>query len=82
MRMFGLAFRFRRLFQARFFSNLPTSLTEEPHISNEDDRRPEEPTEGECCGSGCERCVWSVYFENLVEWQDRQAAAEKEQKKD
>jgi hypothetical protein len=23
------------------------------------------PGDGECCGNGCERCVWTVYQEQL-----------------
>ncbi|KAJ4714277.1 UPF0651 protein, mitochondrial [Melia azedarach] len=26
---------------------------------------PEKPEPGDCCGSGCVRCVWDVYYEEL-----------------
>ncbi|KAI3420635.1 Glutaredoxin domain-containing protein [Psidium guajava] len=26
---------------------------------------PERPSPGDCCGSGCVRCVWDVYYEEL-----------------
>ncbi|KAH7692666.1 Cytochrome-b5 reductase protein [Dioscorea alata] len=26
---------------------------------------PEKPLPGDCCGSGCMRCVWDVYYEEL-----------------
>lgn len=26
---------------------------------------PEKPDPGDCCGSGCVRCVWDVYYEEL-----------------
>jgi hypothetical protein len=32
-------------------------------------QEPREPTDGECCGSGCERCVWTVYWEEQQSWQ-------------
>ncbi|KZV41243.1 hypothetical protein F511_28658 [Dorcoceras hygrometricum] len=30
---------------------------------------PEKPLPGDCCGSGCVRCVWDVYYEELEEYQ-------------
>lgn len=39
-------------------------------------RRPEEPDPHECCGRGCEFCVWTVYYEDLQAYQ-RAVAAEK-----
>ncbi|CAK7336938.1 unnamed protein product [Dovyalis caffra] len=29
---------------------------------------PEKPEPGDCCGSGCARCVWDVYYEELEEY--------------
>ncbi|XP_027346668.1 uncharacterized protein LOC113858298 [Abrus precatorius] len=29
---------------------------------------PEKPDPGDCCGSGCVRCVWDVYYEELEEY--------------
>jgi len=26
---------------------------------------PEKPEPGDCCGSGCVRCVWDVYYDEL-----------------
>ncbi|XP_015696464.2 vegetative cell wall protein gp1 [Oryza brachyantha] len=26
---------------------------------------PEKPLPGDCCGSGCVRCVWDVYYDEL-----------------
>ena len=32
---------------------------------------PVEPELDECCGSGCERCVFDVYQERLERWRRR-----------
>ncbi|KAL7104586.1 hypothetical protein ACP275_08G254900 [Erythranthe tilingii] len=29
---------------------------------------PEKPLAGDCCGSGCVRCVWDVYYDELEEY--------------
>ncbi|KAL6993483.1 hypothetical protein U1Q18_011599 [Sarracenia purpurea var. burkii] len=29
---------------------------------------PEKPLPGDCCGSGCVRCVWDVYYEELEDY--------------
>ena len=29
---------------------------------------PEKPFPGDCCGSGCVRCVWDIYYEELEEY--------------
>ncbi|KAF9678246.1 hypothetical protein SADUNF_Sadunf07G0015000 [Salix dunnii] len=29
---------------------------------------PEKPEPGDCCGGGCVRCVWDVYYEDLEEY--------------
>lgn len=29
---------------------------------------PEKPLPGDCCGSGCETCVWDTYFDQLQEY--------------
>ncbi|KMT09501.1 hypothetical protein BVRB_6g129690 [Beta vulgaris subsp. vulgaris] len=26
---------------------------------------PEKPEAGDCCGSGCVRCVWDIYYDEL-----------------
>jgi hypothetical protein len=37
--------------------------------------RPTEPAPEECCGNGCERCVWTTYWEELAEWEAAQPPA-------
>lgn len=34
---------------------------------------PDMPGESECCESGCERCVWTVYQEEKREYERRYA---------
>lgn len=29
---------------------------------------PEKPEPGDCCGSGCVRCVWDIYYDELEEY--------------
>jgi len=29
---------------------------------------PEKPLPGDCCGSGCETCVWDTYFDQLQDY--------------
>ncbi|XP_059440690.1 UPF0651 protein P31B10.02, mitochondrial [Corylus avellana] len=29
---------------------------------------PEKPLPGDCCGSGCVRCVWDLYYEELEDY--------------
>lgn len=31
--------------------------------------KPEEPGLDECCGSGCVRCVYDIYYEKLEKWE-------------
>nr|CCC52502.1 putative oxidoreductase-protein [Trypanosoma vivax Y486] len=33
-------------------------------------RRPREPGPDECCGSGCTRCVWDVYFDQVMKYNE------------
>lgn len=49
-------------------------------------QRPKPPVEGECCGRGCEFCVWVHYDQALrrygaalAQWQKRQEPAETEE---
>ncbi|KAF5791302.1 putative Oxidoreductase-like domain-containing protein [Helianthus annuus] len=42
--------------------------TKETQKSPEIPPPPEKPLPGDCCGSGCVRCVWDVYFEELAEY--------------
>jgi Oxidoreductase-like protein, N-terminal len=37
---------------------------------------PIEPAPEECCGKGCEECVWTVYWNNLREYEIIEAAKE------
>ncbi|GMP92039.1 hypothetical protein CsSME_00042439 [Camellia sinensis var. sinensis] len=30
--------------------------------------QPEKPLPGDCCGSGCVRCVWDVYYAELEDY--------------
>lgn len=32
-------------------------------------KRPREPLPGDCCGNGCARCVWDVYYDKLAEYE-------------
>ena len=32
-------------------------------------KKPTEPEPGDCCGTGCARCVWDIYFDKLAEWE-------------
>jgi hypothetical protein len=36
--------------------------------------RPEAPLPGECCGRGCERCVYVYYDEAVERWEQKVAA--------
>lgn len=37
---------------------------------------PKMPDANECCGNGCNDCVWLTYFEEYSEYKKSQAAAE------
>lgn len=44
-------------------------------------KKPEEPDPNSCCGGQCVNCVWTVYFEQLQEYEEameKQAALQKE----
>ncbi|KAF3962004.1 hypothetical protein CMV_013441 [Castanea mollissima] len=43
-------------------------LEEEEEESKKLPPPPEKPLPGDCCGSGCVRCVWDVYYEELEEY--------------
>ena len=36
--------------------------------------KPLPPGDYECCESGCDRCVWDIYREDLQEWEQQQKA--------
>ncbi|CAM0952598.1 unnamed protein product [Alopecurus aequalis] len=37
---------------------------------------PEKPLPGDCCGSGCVRCVWDIYYDELQDYKKALAAHE------
>lgn len=37
------------------------------------------PNPNECCGNGCEPCIWDIYREELRKWQEEQAKADEEE---
>ena len=41
---------------------------------------PREPSPEECCGNGCQTCVWTIYFEEDVEYREKLEEFEKQQK--
>lgn len=42
--------------------------------------RPREPLPGECCGCGCERCVYTYYEEAIRRWETKVARLREEYK--
>ncbi|XP_020202852.1 uncharacterized protein LOC109788519 [Cajanus cajan] len=51
----------------------PHPIQPKPHDTNQNPPKqipppPEKPEPGDCCGSGCVRCVWDVYYEELEEY--------------
>ena len=52
-------------------------------LMKEDDclgEAPEKPLPGDCCGSGCIRCVWDIYFEELEVYNAKKSALENAKK--
>lgn len=43
----------------------------ETHAGLELPPRPQEPAPEECCGRGCERCVYVYYEEALLRWEEK-----------
>ena len=43
---------------------------------------PTPPEPHECCGNGCEPCVWDIYREALRKWQEAQQALNETASKD
>ncbi|MFL0805887.1 MAG: oxidoreductase-like domain-containing protein [Oceanobacter sp.] len=41
--------------------------------------KPLPPGDFECCESGCSRCVWDVYLEDLQEWKQQQQQQQQQQ---
>lgn len=48
----------------------PHALTDDnnPNPPKEIPPPPEKPEPGDCCGSGCVRCVWDIYYEELEQY--------------
>jgi cytochrome-b5 reductase len=44
--------------------------------------KPEPPDASECCGNGCDPCVYDIYAEKLAEWARRVEAIEVLQRTD
>ena len=43
--------------------------------------KPLPPGDYECCESGCDRCVWDIYREDLQEWEQQQQQLQQQQQK-
>lgn len=68
------------IFNPKFMAQKPDSppiqskLEEEKKVEQSEEMPkgvpppPEKPLPGDCCGSGCVRCVWDVYYEELEEY--------------
>ncbi|MDZ7693660.1 MAG: oxidoreductase-like domain-containing protein [Balneolaceae bacterium] len=44
-------------------------------------KEPEKPLPTDCCGSGCERCVYDIYVEQLKQYKAWKKSQSKEQQK-
>ncbi|WP_221796494.1 oxidoreductase-like domain-containing protein [Oceanobacter mangrovi] len=42
------------------------------------DDKPLPPGDNECCESGCDRCVWDIYREEVAEWEAARKAREQQ----
>ena len=51
-----------------------SGMTDMADVFDPEPLPPQAPGENECCGSGCERCVWVVHAEETAHW--RQAHAD------
>ncbi|GAU31205.1 hypothetical protein TSUD_210630 [Trifolium subterraneum] len=54
-------------------SNIPAPHPIQPKPNSEAEKKeipppPEKPESGDCCGSGCVRCVWDIYYDELEEY--------------
>ena len=61
----------------------PPRLSDSTHGPDDRPLPPRAPEQGECCQSGCERCVYDVYWdaysayeEALKAWEARQGSAD------
>ncbi|TKY55859.1 Oxidoreductase, N-terminal [Spatholobus suberectus] len=67
-----------RMAEAARTANTPAPHPIQPKPNAVDDKNPnppeevppppEKPDPGDCCGSGCVRCVWDVYYEELEQY--------------
>ncbi|KAF1872080.1 hypothetical protein Lal_00012301 [Lupinus albus] len=68
----------------------PSNVTPAPHPIQPDNNEkpftnppkeipppPEKPDPGDCCGSGCVRCVWDIYYDELEEYDKIKIAPKK-----
>ncbi|GAB2282798.1 hypothetical protein Dimus_017333 [Dionaea muscipula] len=44
---------------------LPGGIVANKEVRKELPPPPEKPEPGDCCGSGCVRCIWDIYYEEL-----------------
>ncbi|ERM96353.1 hypothetical protein AMTRI_Chr09g35390 [Amborella trichopoda] len=72
-------------FNFRRFLAMEKGQQEEPNNQKEEESKkeeevmvvppppppPEKPLPGDCCGSGCERCIWDIYYEDLEAYNER-----------
>ena len=63
-------------------SKQETTTLKNNNIDNDDDDDPEpiEPSESECCGNGCDDCVWIEYWEKSEAWRKRQKLKKEKEK--
>ncbi|KAM6556295.1 hypothetical protein CsatB_003314 [Cannabis sativa] len=43
---------------------------------------PEKPLPGDCCGSGCVRCIWDIYYDEIIFIQDLRSTHKSEYNQD
>ena len=54
------------------YKGLPYSKSDmQELISRHDKRRPREPDDSECCGDGCDPCVWDTYDLRFEKFKDQ-----------
>ena len=53
-----------------------TKIDIEDFFARNEKRKPKEPTEDDCCGSDCIRCVFIVYEDNLGRYEDNKEELE------
>jgi hypothetical protein len=55
----------------------PTGMDERAHDDDPRPEPPERPASEDCCGSGCDRCVYELYEQALDRYRDELAAWER-----